>query len=103
MKSEEPRTKIIKVAASSRTNAVAGAIAGILRETGFVEVQAIGASAVNRALKAIVLAQRFLTHEGKKLCFYPRFIDTLIKGQERTALQFMIESFGPCSAPSSAD
>ncbi len=103
MMSEEPQKKIIKVAASSRINAVAGAIAGVLREHGFVEVQAIGASAVNRAIKAIVLAQRYLTSEGKKLCFYPRFIDTLIKGQERTVLQFMIESLSHSSAHASTD
>ena len=86
--------KVIKVAATSRTPSVAGAIAGILRDEGKVEVQAIGASAVNQALKAMVTAQKFLNHEGKNLRFQPKFLDTTIKGKERTVLQFMVE-MGP--------
>ncbi len=83
--------KVIKVAATSRTPSVAGAIAGILRDDGKVEVQAIGASAVNQALKAMIAAQKFLSHEGKNLRFQPKFLDTVIRGKERTVLQFMVE------------
>ena len=86
-------TKVIKVAATSRTPSVAGAIAGILRADGHVEVQAIGASAVNQAIKAMVAAQKFLSHEGRDLRFHPKFLDTTIKGQERTVLQFMVEMY----------
>ena len=101
--SGETPMKIIKVAALSRTPAVAGAIAGIVREDGSVEVQAIGASAVNRAIKSIVMAQRFLRAEQKNLYFHPRFMDTLVKGQERTVLQFVVESFGQNTVPTFAD
>ncbi len=83
--------KIIKVAALSRPPSVAGAIAGILRDDGRVEVQAIGASAVNQALKAMVSAYKFLNLEGKELHFRPQFLDTQIKGKERTVMQFVIE------------
>ena len=89
--SEQKSKKVIKVAATSRTPSVAGAIAGILRDDGEVEVQAIGASAVNQALKALVTAQKFLSQEGKNLRFHPKFLDTVIKGKERTVLQFMVE------------
>ena len=83
--------KIIKVAAISRTPSVAGAIAGILRDDGEVEVQAIGATAVNQALKALVTAHKFLCAEGKALRFQPKFLDTQIKGKERTVMQFLVE------------
>lgn len=101
--SGETPMKIIKVAASSRTPAVAGAIAGIVREHGSVEVQAIGASAVNRAIKSIVMAQKYLHAEEKHLWFHPRFMDTLIKGQERTVLQLVVESASRVSMPAFAD
>ncbi|MCL4870803.1 MAG: stage V sporulation protein S [Anaerolineae bacterium] len=84
--------KVIKVAATSRTSSVAGAIAGILRDDGRVEVQAIGATAVNQTLKALITARRYLRLEGIELRFQPKFIDALIKGKERTVIQFVVES-----------
>ena len=49
-------SELIKVSAQSRSTAVAGAIAGVMREHGYAEMQAIGASAVNQAIKAIAIA-----------------------------------------------
>jgi len=51
---------IIKVSAKSRSTSVAGAIAGVVRENGRAEVQAIGAGAVNQAIKAVAIAKGYV-------------------------------------------
>lgn len=81
---------IIKVSSHSRTAAVAGAIAGTYRENGRVEVQAIGAGAVNQAVKAAAIATGYLAEEGKHIVFVPSFVEVSIDGQERTALRMSI-------------
>jgi stage V sporulation protein S len=83
---------IIKVAASSRTSAVAGAIAGAYRDQGFVEVQAIGAGAVNQAIKAIVIAKGYLAEEEKEILFIPSMVEVEIEGAVRTAVRLSIEN-----------
>lgn len=83
---------IIRVAAGSRTASVAGAIAGSFREQGVVEVQAIGASAVNQAIKAIVLAKGYLAEEGKGILFVPSMLVVEIEGAERTAVRLTVEN-----------
>ena len=82
---------IIKVSGKSRTSAVAGAIAGVFRENKFVEVQAIGASAINQAVKAIALATRYLAEDGYSVVFIPEFVDVDIEGKIRTAIKFTVE------------
>jgi stage V sporulation protein S len=84
-------TNVIKVAATSRSTAVAGAIAGIMREHRYAEVQAIGAGAVNQAVKAIAIAGGYLVQDNITICCIPHFIEIDIDGQERTALRFNIE------------
>lgn len=84
--------KTIKVAAHSRTAAVAGAIAGMFRQYGYANVQAIGARATNQALKATILAKGYLADEGKSIVMIPSFIDVLIDGQERTAIHMSVEA-----------
>ena len=79
----------IKVAAKSRTTAVAGAIAGANRERA--EVQAIGAGAVNQAVKAICIARTYLAQDGIDIICVPEFTDVKINDQERTAIRFVIE------------
>lgn len=87
-----PKTvNIIKVSARSRTAAVAGAIAGVMREAHHAEVQAIGAGAVNQAVKAIVIAKGYLAEEGVHITCVPSFVDVDIDAQERTAIRFAIE------------
>ena len=83
---------IIKVAASSRTAAVAGAIAGAYRDQGFVEVQAIGAGAVNQAIKAIVIAKSYLAEEDKEILFIPSMVEVEIEGEVRTAVRLAVEN-----------
>ena len=84
-------TNIIKVSASSRTAAVAGAIAGVMRESQHAEVQAIGAGAVNQAVKAIVIAKGYLAEENVHITCVPSFVDVDIDAQELTAIRFVIE------------
>jgi stage V sporulation protein S len=81
----------IKVAAASRTSAVAGAIAGVFRENKRADVQAIGASAVNQAVKALALAKGYLAEDGYDIVFVPHFVDVEIDGKLRTAIKFTVE------------
>lgn len=83
---------IIRVAATSRTSAVAGAIAGVWREHQRAEVQAIGASAVNQAVKALALAKGYLAEDGYDIVCVPHFVDVEIDGKLRTAIKFTVES-----------
>lgn len=82
---------IIKVAGTSRTSAVAGAIAGVVRENKRAEVQAIGASAINQAVKAIALARSYLANDGFDIIVIPEFVDVQIEDKVRTAIKFTVE------------
>ena len=82
---------IIKVKANSRTAAVAGAIAGVMREHKYAEVQAIGAGAVNQAVKALVLAKGYLAEDGIPIVCLPEFVDVDIDGKIRTAVRIVVE------------
>lgn len=82
---------VIKVSARSRTAAVAGAIAGVMREVSRAEVQAIGAGAVNQAIKAIVIAKGYLAEEGVDIVCDPSFVEVSIDEQERTAIRIVVE------------
>ena len=87
----ECRDDVLKVSTRSRSSAVAGAIAGVIRQTGAVEVQAIGAGATNQAIKAIVIARFYLQEEGRDLAFVPVFMDVVIATQARTGLRLVSE------------
>ena len=82
---------IIKVKANSRTAAVAGAIAGVVREHHRAEVQAIGAGAINQSVKAIVLAKGYLAEDGIAVVCIPEFVDVDIEGKIRTAIKLVVE------------
>jgi stage V sporulation protein S len=82
---------MIKVSANSRTSAVAGAIAGVVREHHRAEVQAIGAGAVNQAMKALVLATGYLKNDGIHVSCVPEFADVTIDDKVRTAIKLVIE------------
>jgi stage V sporulation protein S len=82
---------VIKVKANSRTAAVAGAIAGVVREHKRADVQAIGAGAVNQAVKACVLAKGYLAEDGIAVIFIPEFVDVDIEGKVRTAIKIVVE------------
>lgn len=81
----------LKVSAKSNPNAVAGALAGVIREEGVVEMQAIGAGAVNQAVKAIAIARGFLAPSGLEIICIPAFVNVEIDNEERTAIKFIVE------------
>ncbi|MBN1580187.1 MAG: stage V sporulation protein S [Anaerolineae bacterium] len=82
--------EIIKVSAKSRSTSVAGAIAGVVRESGRAEVQAIGAGAVNQAVKAVAIARGYLELDGIDVVCIPAFVEVEIDGQERTAVKLSV-------------
>jgi stage V sporulation protein S len=82
---------VIKVSAKSRSTAVAGAIAAVIREHRFAEVQAIGAGAVNQAVKALAISRGYLHDDGLQIVCVPYFKEVDIEGQERTAVRFTVE------------
>jgi stage V sporulation protein S len=88
---------MIRVSATSRTAAVAGAIAGVIREHHRAEVQAIGAGAVNQAVKALALATSYLRLDGIYVSFVPEFADVTIEEKERTAIKLVVEQERPSS------
>ena len=93
---EERNDKIfmetIKVSSKSNPNRVAGSLANVFRERGIVEVQAIGAGALNQAIKGITIARGFVAPSGKNLVCTPAFIDITIDGEERTAIKLIVEA-----------
>jgi len=85
---------IVRVAATSRSTAVAGAIAGVMREKGHVDVQAIGAGAVNQAIKAVTIARGYLVQDEIDIVCIPTFVEIQIDNQERTAVRIRVERRG---------
>ncbi len=83
--------EVLKVSTRSRPSAVAGAIAGVIRESGMAEVQSIGAGATNQAIKAVAIARSYLNEEGIDIICIPSFIDVAIDDEERTAIRLLIE------------
>ena len=82
---------VLKVATKSSPNSVAGALAGVLREKGAAEIQAIGAGALNQAVKSVAIARGFVAPSGMDLICIPAFTDVEIDGEERTAIKLIVE------------
>ena len=87
----EDRKDVLKVSARSRPSAVAGAIAGVVRENGRAEVQAIGAGATNQAVKAVAIARDYLRETDIEAVCLPAFIDVMIDNEDRTAIRLIVE------------
>ena len=83
--------RILKVSSKSRSSAVAGAIAGVVRESGRAEAQAIGAGAVNQTVKAVAIARGFLALDGIDVICIPAFTKVEIEGKGRTAMKLTVE------------
>ncbi len=83
--------EILKVSSKSAPNSVAGAIAGVIRETGMVELQAVGAGAANQAIKAVAIARGYLAPSGTDIICIPAFASVTIDGEERTAIKLIVE------------
>ncbi len=88
---EQRNGEVLKVSARSRPSAVAGAIAGVVRESGRAEVQAIGAGATNQAVKAVAIARDYLAETGIEAICLPAFIDVTIDDEDRTAIRLIVE------------
>lgn len=82
--------EILKVSSHSSPNAVAGALAGVIKEHGHAEIQAVGAGAINQAIKAIAIARGFVSPLGIDLVCVPGFTDIEIDGEERTAIRLLV-------------
>ena len=83
-------SNVLKVSAKSNPNSVAGALAAVLRERPSVELQAVGAGAINQAVKAVAIARSYLAGQMEAICV-PSFIDVQIDGNERTGISLLIE------------
>jgi len=82
---------VLKVSAQSKPKSVAGALAAILRERGSAELQAVGAGAVNQAVKAIAITRGYVAPNGMDLVSIPAFTEIEIDGEQRTAIRFIVE------------
>lgn len=82
---------LLKVGSKSNASAVAGALAGTIREEGKAELQAVGAGALNQAIKAVAIARGFIAPSGIDLICVPAFIDIDINGEQRTAIKILVE------------
>lgn len=84
--------EILKISSKSNPNSVAGAIAGLVKESNKAEMQAIGAGALNQAIKGVAIARGFVAPSGKNLICIPAFQDIMVDGEERTAIKLIIEA-----------
>lgn len=82
---------ILKVSSKSNPNSVAGALAGTIKEQKYAEMQAVGAGALNQAVKAIAIARGFVAPMGIDLICVPSFMDLMIDGEERTAIKILVQ------------
>ena len=82
---------ILKVSSKSSPNSIAGALAGVVREKGSAELQAVGAGAINQAIKATAIARGFMAPSGVDLVCVPAFTDIQINGEEKTALKIIVQ------------
>lgn len=82
---------VLKVSTKSNPNSVAGALAAIIKEKNIVEIQAVGAGAINQAVKAIAIARGFVAPSGRDIVCVPAFTDIEIDGQERTAIKLIVQ------------
>lgn len=83
---------ILKISAKSSPNSIAGAIAGLVKENGRAEMQAIGAGAINQAVKAVAIARGFVAPAGVDLICIPAFAEVQVEGEDRTGIKLIVES-----------
>ena len=84
--------EILKISSKSNPNSVAGAIAGMVKETRKAEMQAIGAGAINQAIKAVAIARGFVAPSGVDLVCVPAFAEVEVEGEDRTGIKILVES-----------
>ena len=92
-KLEEAQTmEVLKISSKSNPNSVAGAIAGLVKESNKAEMQAIGAGALNQAIKAVAIARGFVAPSGVDLVCVPAFAEVEVEGEDRTGIKILVES-----------
>ena len=84
--------EVLKISSKSNPNSVAGAIAGLVKESNKAEMQAIGAGALNQAVKAVAIARGFVAPAGVDLICIPAFAEVEVEGEERTGIKLIVES-----------
>ncbi|MCE5330347.1 stage V sporulation protein S [bacterium] len=84
--------KVLKVSSTTRPNSIAGAIAGIIREEGKVQIQTIGAAALNQTIKGIAIARGYIAPTGKEIVCIPFFKDIEVNGETKTAIVLTVET-----------
>src|SRR5438270_13855827 len=95
--------EVLKVSSKSNPNAVAGAMAGVVRQAGAVEVQVVGAGALNQAIKAVAIARNYVASAGLDLVCSPTFADISIDGEDRTGIHLLVESRNRADLPVGVD
>ena len=83
--------ELLKISSKSNPNSVAGALAGVIREKGTAEIQAIGAGALNQAIKSVAVARGFVAPSGMDLVCIPAYTEVEIDGEERTAIKLIVQ------------
>ncbi len=83
--------EILKISSKSNPNSVAGAIAGLIKENEKIEMQVVGAGALNQAIKAIAIARGFIAPLGIELICIPSFTELEIDGEKRTGMKLLIK------------
>lgn len=84
--------EILKVSSTSNPAKVAGALANLLKTNSKIVLQAVGAGAINQAVKAIAIARGFMAPGGVDLVCIPAFVDIEIESEKRTAMKFVVET-----------
>ena len=83
---------VLKVSSKSKPNSVAGAVANVFKERNSIEIQSVGAGALNQAIKAIAIARGYIAPTGKDIYCVPAFSDISIEGEERTAIKLIVKA-----------
>lgn len=83
--------EVLKVSTKSLPKSVAGAIAAIVRNDESVEINTIGAGAVNQAIKSIAIARGFVAPNGIELVTIPAFSQIEVDGEMKTSIKFIVE------------
>ena len=87
---EKPETNLLKVSTQSNPNSIAGAIAGMIKDYDTIEMQVVGARALNQAIKGIAIARGFITPTGIDVVCIPTFISIQIDGVEKTGIKLIV-------------
>lgn len=82
----------LKVSSKSQPKLVAGALAAALKDYDRIEIQAVGAAAVNQAVKAVAITRGFLVPKGQDISMVPIFAEVVIDNERKTAIKFIVET-----------